>query len=62
MMLDLFKRMARAPAFDAAGLGAQLIAKPMQSGCALPPGAVGVAVDAGTAHLFNARTGMRVTA
>ena len=47
MMLDLFKRMARAPAFDAAGLGAPLIAKPMQSGCAPPPGAVGVAVDAG---------------
>jgi hypothetical protein len=47
MMFDLFRRMARAPAFDAAGLGVQLIAKPMQSGCALPPGAVGVAVGAG---------------
>jgi hypothetical protein len=47
MMLDLFKRMARAPAFDAAGLGAHLVAKPVPSGCALPAGTVGVAVDAG---------------
>jgi hypothetical protein len=47
MMFDLFRRMARAPAFDAAGLGTRLIARTMQSGCTLPPGAVGVAVDAG---------------
>jgi hypothetical protein len=59
MMLDLFKRMARTPAFDAAGLGAQLIAKPMQSGCALPPGAVGVAVDAG-GHTRRVAAGARL--
>lgn len=45
MMFDLFRRMARAPAFDAAGLGAQLLARPIASGCTLPPGTVGVAVD-----------------
>jgi len=47
MMLDLFKRMARAPVFDAAGLGTRLVARPAPAGCLLPPGAVGVAVDAG---------------
>ena len=45
MMFDLFKRMARAPAFDAAGLGTELLARPIASGCTLPSGATGVAVD-----------------
>jgi len=45
MMFDLFKRLARAPAFDAAGLGTDAIALPMPSGCVLPPAGVGVAVD-----------------
>jgi len=45
MMFDLFKRMARAPAFDAAGLGSALLARPIGSGCTLPSGAIGVAVD-----------------
>lgn len=45
MMFDLFKRMARAPAFDAAGLGVDVIARPIASGCTLPPSSVGVAVD-----------------
>ncbi|WP_313176237.1 hypothetical protein [Massilia sp.] len=45
MMFDLFKRMARAPAFDAAGLGVEAIARPIASGCALPASSVGVAVD-----------------
>jgi len=47
MMLDLFKRMARAPAFDATGLGTRLVARPAPSACLLPPGAIGVAVDKG---------------
>jgi len=45
MMFDLFKRMARAPAFDAAGLGTEAIARPIASGCSLPAQTVGVAVD-----------------
>ena len=45
MMFDLFKRMARAPAFDAAGLGTELLARPIAPGCTLPSGATGVAVD-----------------
>lgn len=45
-MLDIFKRMARAPVFDAAGLGVEVIARPIASGCTLPPGATGVAVSA----------------
>lgn len=47
MMFDLFKRMARAPAFDATGLGSTLLARPIGSGCTLPAGASGVAVDRG---------------
>jgi hypothetical protein len=45
-MLDLFKRMARAPAFDAAGLGAETVARPVAASCLLPPDGVGVAVAA----------------
>ena len=45
MMLDLFRRMARAPAFDGAGLGTELIARPIGAGCALPSSCMGVAVD-----------------
>ena len=45
MMFDLFKRMARAPAFDAAGLGSDVLARPIASGYMLPAGATGVAVD-----------------
>lgn len=45
MMFDLFRRIARAPAFDAAGLGERVLARPMASGCVLPPSTVGVAVD-----------------
>ena len=45
MMFDLFKRMARAPAFDATGLGTKAIARPIASSCSLPPQTVGVAVD-----------------
>jgi hypothetical protein len=44
-MLDLFKRMGRAPAFDAAGLGSQAVARPIASGCTLPAGGIGVAVS-----------------
>jgi hypothetical protein len=44
-MLDLFKRMGRAPAFDAAGLGTQVVARPIASSCTLPAGGVGVAVS-----------------
>jgi hypothetical protein len=45
-MLDLFKRMARAPAFDAAGLGVNTIARPVAASCLLPPNGVGVVVAA----------------
>jgi hypothetical protein len=45
-MLDLFKRMARAPAFDAAGLGVKTVARPVAASCLLPPNGVGVAVAA----------------
>ena len=45
MIFDLFKRMARTPAFDAAGLGGTVLARPIASGCALPPATMGVAVD-----------------
>ena len=45
-MLDLFKRMARAPAFDAAGLGVKTVARPVGSNCLLPPNCVGVVVAA----------------
>ena len=47
MMFDLFKRIARAPAFDAAGLGERVLARPIASGCVLPQSTVGVAVDRG---------------
>lgn len=59
MMLDLFKRMARAPAFDATGLGTRCVARPAPSGCMLPPGAVGVAVDAG-GHTRRIAAGARL--
>ena len=58
-MLDLFKRMARAPAFDAAGFGTQVIARPVASGCALPPGGVGVVVSA-TGHTRRISAGGRL--
>ncbi len=45
-MLDLFKRMARAPAFDAAGLGVTTVARPVAASCLLPPNGVGVVVAA----------------
>lgn len=45
MMFDLFRRIGRAPAFDAAGLGERVLARPIGSGCVLPPSTVGVAVD-----------------
>ena len=59
-MLELFKRMAGAPAFDAAGLGTQRIALAIGSGCMLPPGAVGVAVAA-SGHTRRISAGGRVT-
>ena len=58
-MLELFKRMARAPAFDAAGLGTQVIARPIPSGCMLPPDAVGVVVSA-SGHTRRISAGGRV--
>lgn len=45
-MRDLFKRMARAPAFDDAGLGTTTVARPLAASCQLPPQVVGVAVAA----------------
>ena len=47
MMLELFRRIAGAPPFDAAGLGAQVVARPVASGCQLPAPCTGVVVDAG---------------
>jgi hypothetical protein len=45
-MLDLFKRISRAPAFDAAGLGVKSVARPVAASCLLPPNGVGVVVAA----------------
>jgi len=45
-MLDLFKRMARAPAFDGAGLGVMTVARPVSASCLLPPNGIGVVVAA----------------
>ena len=45
-MRDLFKRMAGAPAFDAAGLGTTTVARPLAASCQLPPQIVGVAMAA----------------
>jgi hypothetical protein len=58
-MLAIFKRMARASAFDAAGLGTDVIARPIGSGCALPGGAVGVAVSA-SGHTRRVGAGGRI--
>jgi hypothetical protein len=46
-MLGLFKRIARTPTFDAAGLGTQVVARPVASHCTLPAGMIGLAVSAG---------------
>jgi hypothetical protein len=59
MMFDLFKRIAGAPAFDAAGLGAQVLVRPIASGCQLPAGAVGVVVD-GAGHTRRVSAGGRI--
>ncbi|MDB5748624.1 MAG: hypothetical protein JWP72_3472, partial [Massilia sp.] len=45
MMFELLRRIAGAPAFEAAGLGTQVIARPIASGCLLPPGGIGVVFD-----------------
>jgi len=58
-MFDLFKRMARAPAFDAAGLGAQAVARPIASNAILPAGCVGVVVAA-SGHARRVSAGARV--
>lgn len=47
MMIELFRRIAGAPPFDASGLGAQVVARPVASGCQLPAACAGVVVDAG---------------
>ena len=60
MMLELLRRMASAPAFEAAGLGAQVIARPIAAGCQLPPGGVGVVVDA-AGHTRRVSAGGRMT-
>jgi hypothetical protein len=58
-MLAIFKRMARAPAFDAAGLGTDVIARPIGAGCTLPGGTVGVAVSA-SGHTRRIGAGGRI--
>ncbi len=58
-MLELFKRMARTPRFDAAGLGVAVMARPISSGCTLPPGGVGVVVAA-SGHTRRVSAGGRV--
>jgi hypothetical protein len=58
-MFTLFKRMAGAPAFDAAGLGTERIALAIGAGCTLPAGAVGVAVAA-SGHTRRISAGGRV--
>jgi hypothetical protein len=58
-MLAIFKRMARARAFDAAGLGTDVIARPIGAGCTLPAGTVGVAVSA-SGHTRRIGAGGRI--
>ena len=59
-MLELFKRMARAPAVDADGLGTQVIARLAPSSCTLPPGCAAVVVAA-SGHTRRASAGARVS-
>ncbi|KQQ89274.1 hypothetical protein [Massilia sp. Leaf139] len=58
-MLELFRRMAGAPAFEAVGLGEQVVARPIASGCTLPPGGVGVVVAA-SGHTRRVTAGGRL--
>jgi hypothetical protein len=58
-MLSLFKRVAGHAAFDAAGLGAQLVALPAPSGCVVPVGCFAVSVDRG-GHTRRVEAGGRV--
>ena len=46
MMFELLRRIAGSPAFEAAGLGTAVIARPIASGCPLPPGGIAVVFDA----------------
>ncbi|MEN3276402.1 MAG: hypothetical protein V7631_2192 [Massilia sp.] len=59
MIRDLFRRIAGAPVFDAAGLGAAVLARPIGRDCVLPPGTVGVVVDAG-GHTRRVSAGGRI--
>lgn len=60
MMFDLFKRIARPSAFDAAGLGTEVVARPIAAGCALPPATFGVVVSA-SGHTRRVSAGGRLT-
>lgn len=59
-MLEFFKRLSRAPQFDAAGLGTDVIARPVGAGCVLPPAGVGVVVAA-SGHTRRVSAGGRLT-
>ncbi|MFC5458817.1 hypothetical protein [Massilia niabensis] len=59
MMFQLLRRFAGSPAFETAGLGTQVIARPIASGCQLPPGGIGVVFDA-AGHTRRVSAGGRV--
>ena len=59
-MLELFKRIARAHPFDAAGFGDSVIARQVMSGCMLPADGVGVVVSA-SGHTHRLSAGGRIT-
>jgi hypothetical protein len=46
-MIGIFKWPERGVAVDTSGLGADVIAMPLQSGCAIPAGCAGVVIDQG---------------
>lgn len=59
MIRALFRRIAGAPGFEAAGLGTTVLARTIGRDCALPPGTVGVVVDAG-GHTRRVSAGGRI--
>lgn len=60
MFEQLLRRMTGAPAFEAAGLGSQVLARPIASGCQLPPGGIGVVLDA-AGHTRRVSAGGRIS-
>lgn len=59
MISGLLQRLAGSPPFEAAGLGAQVVARAIAAGCQLPPGAIGVVLD-GAGHTRRISAGGRM--